>query len=130
MPNGMSWHDCCTEAVKKINPCGILFITNPCMVARWNIKFWVDEKFPHLNPLLAQGLKCEPKLFRIFLEAKSKLNGFCLENIKKLYWELAKDFIQDTLLPELLEQVNKEAAKRENNKIRNLPMQSFGSNLG
>jgi hypothetical protein len=71
---------CCKVAIERLADVGIRTITFPRTIANYNVIFRTRQKFPHPDPLVANGIKQKPLLFELNPKLELDCKQFILEN--------------------------------------------------
>jgi len=99
MPDKVSWQACCERSIEFWkNVVGVEKVPNYQTIQDWNIYFRNEQKFPHPNQFVELKKEVVPKLFRVFPEAKDKLQHWANNKLEVLNSDATADYIQSDLL--------------------------------
>ena len=103
-----TWKDCCQAAIDRVGATGYSVVTADT-VMRWNREFRVEEKFPHPNPYIANGLaqKKTPILFELFPTASVDVSEYIINHQDHFAVEMLVEHFNETMLPALHEEAKK-----------------------
>jgi len=100
----MSWRACCEQSIEVFENFGICKVQNYRTIQKWNVYFQTAGKFPHPNPFVELDKEVQPKLFRIFPEARDELRRWANQNLELLNSDFAAEFIRNDLINKFHEQ--------------------------
>jgi hypothetical protein len=92
---------CCQEAVDVLARLRFAMTYDRKRISYWTIDFCKENRFPHPNPNIANGIKPTPPFFEMFSKAAADASSFILENVDHFLVEMLHSEIITKIIPAL-----------------------------
>ncbi|KAL7528778.1 hypothetical protein ACHAXR_003942, partial [Thalassiosira sp. AJA248-18] len=113
--------NCCQDAVTEVNRATAFETTiNARTLSNWNQEFREQDKFPHPNPYIVNGLKSKPLLFEWFPTSAADSSTFILEHLDHFSVEMLRNELYMNIIPTLLKEADKDGIDPETREYKYL----------
>ena len=108
-----SWQACCERSIEILSQLGVTKIKNYRTIEAWNSYFRIAGFLPHPNTFVETEKEIQPKIFRIYPEARDELRRWANQNLELLNSDVAAEFIRSELVDKVYDQYLYELASDE-----------------
>ncbi len=99
---------CCKEAAESLCDIGVKMTRCPRTIASWNVMFRHNEKFPHPNSSIANGIKPKAPIFEYFPKFEADCKEFIFNNFDNFGVEMLRDEMVNNLLLKHVDEFKKD----------------------